>query len=504
MKFRSDSLRSRLLAGIVVACGASSVPDILKPAYAQVAAAGKAKPAAYIEIKMGDAFTDASARREKQQTKSSMLKGTISYNKKEVEDYYKGVIIPQLTSLKHPEDANDARKEMVEDCDRAEKASDSVLNEFNNMIFGYMSTLAEGNFQPSATINATLVIGNLNSSRAKGSAPPVPFRNAQPQLLKLFAAGKNDGIRAAALQGLDRHIELTGGAQEIADLFLAFLRSSKPAQRNLRSDAWMRGRVVEMLLKIKLKKESQTELIQYATKSLANPITNPLLLEKALMVVGSFPATELPPDPSGPMIGNSLQYLLVKAKDWRNEVNEAHAFKEGGGDASEDMADPVESAEVEVGSEEEGMAVRKKKEKPKAAVSSYGKQSNDVKTKRRWMHELLEPIRLGLAGSKFGPLPPEFKSGLAATLAESYASQEMHKFLKAMNELQEALNSSTIADRSGLAAETIPKVDAMISSAEMLQRIIAIQPVEPNVPEPVAPTTPAPAPDSVTVNPTPR
>ncbi len=301
--------------------------------------AAKPNPPAYDKYDVSEAMRNPATLKEKQGAKNAMLKGAVAYNKQDVEAYYKGYLLPMLTFPSKPEAGNSARLEIAADIMQAEKAGDNVMNEFNAILFTEMKKIAEGNYQPSAGIIATKMLGSLNKTRAKGNVAAEPLSAATAPLLALSLAGRNDGIRAAALAGLERHIDLQSGAwpdatrQVLTDRLLASLKVDRPATRNVRSDAWLRGRTIELLLKVKHAKEA--ELYQYALDVLANPSTHPLLIEKALLVTGQYPKSQVAQTIANPAVSNSLTYLVTRVNGWMKEVGETQISATMGGDSAE-------------------------------------------------------------------------------------------------------------------------------------------------------------------------
>jgi hypothetical protein len=291
-------------------------------------------------------------------------------------------------------------------------------------------------------------------------------------LLGLAENGKNDGIRAAALSQLDRYIDYYGSTwpdanrQVLADKLLALLKAPKPAARSARADAWLRGRTIELLLKIKHAKES--ELYQYAIDVLANPKTEPILVEKALLVTGQYPKASFSPSLINPVVSNPLVVLVARVKSWKKEVGETFQSVGGGGDdaASDAPADDGNAAMIDDAGDAEGMVKKAPKKKVEPKVNPYAKQAADVINKRRALHEILEIMRYGFTGSRIGPLPTDSKSGLALHLPEGDSQEVMTEVLTTLKDLQDTINSPTITDRTSLGNEANPKVDAMINAIE--------------------------------------
>ncbi len=498
---RSIVFSKWLKVGVAAACLGGALVILSVSALAQEA--GKAKPVAYEKYDVSESMKDANFRKEKKSNKEGILKGAVAYNKQEVDSYYKGYLLPLLTLESSPEYGNIARSEILGDIERAEKTNaekpgDNGLNELNILLSSEMKKIAEGNYQPSAAIIATQILGRLNKSRPKGLAPE-PLVSTVGTLLILCENGKNDGIRASALAGLERHIDYFAGSwpddkrQLLADRLLAALKAARPATRSARADAWLRGRTIELLLKIKHAKEA--ELYQYAVEVLSNPKADPILTEKALLVTGQYPLSQVAPPLVNPAVANPMRLLVARVSAWKKEVGEAQ-FQGGGGDPDSANMAAEDTAMIEepLGGEEGGI-VRKAKIKAPPKVNPFAKQAADVVNKRRALHETLEIIRYGFTGTRMNnlPLPTELKAGLSLLVPKGDNQEVIGEVMIALKDLQDAINSPTITDRTSLATEAGPKADALLGAVEFFLN----QLTQPSQATPADPAV-APAPGSVT------
>ena len=131
-----------------------------------------------------------------------------------------------------------------------------VARGLTSLTFGSMKAVATGNHHPSARIAATVVLGSLLSKPADLSRklPPVPYKNALPVLVSLYENKKNaDGIRAAALRGIHRHVLYTfntmpGGAKKKLMTLMNELLDSKTSKgRSLNAHAYLQRYAVDVL-----------------------------------------------------------------------------------------------------------------------------------------------------------------------------------------------------------------------------------------------------------------
>jgi len=166
------------------------------------------------------------------------------------------------------------------------------------------------------------------------------------------------------------------------------------------------------------------------------------------------------------------------SKEWKKRLGDAQYLATGGGSGDADGGSPMnvnEPGANDPGNDDAPGRKKKPASKKEVKVTHFDKQSEDVKSKRRALHELLEIVRVGFVGSdsKFGALPSELKIGFALLIPEGDDRVLMTDVLTAIKDLQFALNNPSISDRTTLATETIPKLDALIQTSEIMISVLA-------------------------------
>ena len=148
-------------------------------------------------------------------------------------------------------------KESTDLLARAQRSNrPQVAFQLMKYIYDGMKKVAEGNYHPAARINALLVLSRMDSRPADNSSrtPPIPLANARPILLAQYQKEDNpDGVRAAALQGLHRHVMY--GFRAISDADKATLRTAMdellqaepPAGRSAEAHAYLQRFAVDIL-----------------------------------------------------------------------------------------------------------------------------------------------------------------------------------------------------------------------------------------------------------------
>jgi hypothetical protein len=148
-------------------------------------------------------------------------------------------------------------KECTDLLSRAQRSNrPQVAIQLMRYIYDGMKKVAEGNYHPAARINALLVLSRIDTRPADNSTrtPPIPLPQALPILLAQYQNEANpDGVRAAALQGLHRHVMY--GFQNIsptdkATLMTAMtglLQAEPPQGRSPEAHAYLQRFAVDML-----------------------------------------------------------------------------------------------------------------------------------------------------------------------------------------------------------------------------------------------------------------
>lgn len=148
-------------------------------------------------------------------------------------------------------------KEMTGLLGRAQRSNrPQVAGAMMRYIFDGMKKVAEGNYHPAARINALLVLSRIDSRPADNATrtPPIPLAQTLPILIAQYQNEANpDGVRAAALQGMHRHV-MYGftrmSANDKATVMKAMadlLQADPPADRSPEAHAYLQRFAVDML-----------------------------------------------------------------------------------------------------------------------------------------------------------------------------------------------------------------------------------------------------------------
>ena len=141
-------------------------------------------------------------------------------------------------------------------------------------VYRGMSAIANGNYHPPARIAATLVLAKLDLGQPAQNQPPRIIPQVIGDLLTLYSDESNDeGVRAAALQGLHRQVgfgfgQLTDAArQQVAAEMMKLLDSPPPPTRSPEAHAYLQRFAVDLLRVLKQPDDTElaTKLVSIST-----------------------------------------------------------------------------------------------------------------------------------------------------------------------------------------------------------------------------------------------
>lgn len=484
-----------MIVGVAVVLGSEAISSLFAQAPAASkapGAAGKAAPVGYTALK----FAPEAERAEKKKEKDEMVKGAAPFDQRKIQAYYVGYLFPAMTNTETLEKTNIARAEIMLDIEQAEKAGDAVNGQFGDLMVSLCRGLASGPFHPAASINAVLLLNRLNKGKPKGGISE-PNDKAKDLLLELSVRGTNDGVQAAALAGLERHAEYGSKAWDeafrsrVANELINSVKGPAPPKRLARSEAWLKGRKLEILAKFKHPMEA--EVYQLALASLAEKTSDSILIEKSLNVDGSYPPLGNPnPELTKKALANAASFTKSKVLSWQKWVRESQSFAPFVEQPKKAEPKAKSNPNLNVDADGGGGAMAdgeagggKAKSKASAKNNPFADMPPDVKQKRRALHELLENVRFGFSGTRFGNLPASSTTGLAMLVTDAEQAQILRDILADIKDLQDALNKPTLSDKTILDLETGPIIDKLGRDVDDFLTVLGFEPTP--APEPTVP-----------------
>lgn len=172
--------------------------------------------------------------------------------------YYQKYLFGKLMDPAYVAEYGSVMQAMLNDLDRAQKNRSPAVKIISGWIVSGASSIAAGNYHPAARVNATLLLAYVDDEAADRGAnrptvPAPPAPGALTPLVLLYRADTNpDGVRAAALQGLKRHVMLGAVTNPqhktgIAALMLQLAESQPPAGRSPEAHAFMQRYALDIL-----------------------------------------------------------------------------------------------------------------------------------------------------------------------------------------------------------------------------------------------------------------
>ena len=286
-----------------------------------VAAGAGAKPVAgppkYKIAKVPDAVFEPSNVQRMQSAVAPLARGNAEVDARLSRAYF-GLYLPGLiTNPVHAVDANAAveslRKMQMQMEMRGEQAP---IDKFNDLVFRAMGRVAADNYYPPARVMAITTIGLLNQKPISltDQRPPEPYAAALPQLFRWATAeSEPDGVRAAALSGLRRHLTLSKVpprvASAIAGKMQALIEQPRPETRSADGHAYLQRLAVDILRSLsgERNKAFATRLVSIA----ADADQHDLIALHSAGAIGQMPATTLA---GSPQLATPQPMLLAWSK----------------------------------------------------------------------------------------------------------------------------------------------------------------------------------------------
>jgi len=169
--------------------------------------------------------------------------------------YYQRYLFGKLKDPAHLADYGKIMQSMLDDLDRAHKNKSPAVRLLSTWIVGGAGAIAADNYHPAARVNAALLLAYVDDQAAdpRTNSPPKPAAAALMPMVQLYRTETNpDGVRAVALQGLLRHVQLGAVTDAryrtgIAGMMLQLAESDPPANRSPEAHAYMQRYAVDIL-----------------------------------------------------------------------------------------------------------------------------------------------------------------------------------------------------------------------------------------------------------------
>ena len=169
--------------------------------------------------------------------------------------YYQLYQFGKLMDASYVAEYGKITQSILEDLDRAQKQRSPAANTLGGWVVAGARAIATGNYHPVARVTSTLMLAQTDDQPAdlRAGRPPVPAAAALPVLVQLYRTETNpDGVRAAALQGILRHVQMGSVTDQrfrdgIAGIALQLIESNPPAGRSSQAHAFLQRYAVDIL-----------------------------------------------------------------------------------------------------------------------------------------------------------------------------------------------------------------------------------------------------------------
>ncbi len=261
----SDDRRVRVarwLFALMVGAVAVSMASPLfaqAPAAAPAAAAPAANPAGYLSDKLNPQLLSRQVVLQMEQARKEGISKADFSDKWEkfaaFDAYYRKYVLGKFRDAEFLGDLGTLTQSLLEDNERAARVGAPAAPYINRYILEIAAGISTKNYHPAARVNATLLLALLDDAPENPSTktPPTPSASALKPLVQLYNnEGFPDGVRAAALYGIARHVSLGAikNPQQKAFIVKAMkdlLQTPAPAGRSADAHAYLQRYAVDIV-----------------------------------------------------------------------------------------------------------------------------------------------------------------------------------------------------------------------------------------------------------------
>jgi hypothetical protein len=371
---------------------------------------------------------------------------------------------------------------------RAVRSQTPAAGNLMRWLYGGLKPVAMGNYQPAARINAIGFIFRLAKPPAERGGLPRPYPFVLKDMKEIYLDTSNpDGVRAAALQGLDRYVRYTPtdkidqtSKQELTQAMTQLLESDAPVGRDEMAHAFLQRYAVNILTNLSTDASLGKQLVSISTKeSCPNLIalhsaaaianlpgkmtegdveTKEVLMQWAKRVLRSYESElarlqSLDKKKTAARQPAPPESFLKETKDPNDQVAARPMGGMGGMAGMEMMMEDDMYGmddDMQMDMEMSGMDMMGMMGGGMRMMSAEAKQPAEIVASRKKLNYVLQQILLGVTGS--GKLVEELETmqtpstGLMAS-APAKNLEDVKKWLQAINDLAAQLNDTTIGAR---------------------------------------------------------
>ena len=452
---------------------------------AMIATRASGQQKKYAEIPMHKAFENERTAKAIQSEAKSFA-GTGNGRGNYVNAYFGLYVASKMTQqpdgLKEMDKLTQEMRTLLSRAQRSGNAT--VYAQLSKYIFDAMKKVAAGDHHPAARINAIQILSRLDRVPADTSSrrPPEPLMQVLPVLLNLYEDDSNvDGVRAAALHGIHRHVSYNfakinpAGRTKLASVMNDLLESDPPANRSPEAHAYLQRFAVDMLDSMRPPQDPNLgmKLISISTEP-KKPNLIALYSASRLGAMGDVMKGKVA-DPD-PILKGWLKRVLEayqtevarleqleRPAAARTQPPKPESFlvvekKDDKATAAASMMDDeaaygMMDMEMEMGMDEMEMEMMGGMDGMEAAMmmsmggaQEAAPQPPEVRASRRMLNSVLQQIQVGATGTPKPGIPSRNPGGLLLAVAPEKA-QAVKDWVTAMEPIITELNDELLDDR---------------------------------------------------------
>ncbi|MEO1615649.1 MAG: hypothetical protein AAFV88_07375 [Planctomycetota bacterium] len=194
-----------------------------------------------------------------------------------IRNYFSQYVPAKITQIDSLHQVNQVMGHARQTFNRAVRSGKPAARNLRSWLYSGLKPIALGNYHPAARINAINFIASLEAPAQRGGLPK-PYSIVLTDLWPLYSdASNSDGVRAAALCGIERYVKLTETkdidatiAGELKTAMNELLTSPAPADRDPLAHAFLQRYAVDILRYLNSDAELGKQLVSISTED-ANP-----------------------------------------------------------------------------------------------------------------------------------------------------------------------------------------------------------------------------------------
>ncbi len=313
-----------------------------------------------------DKILDTVQREARTYSQARDLASVSDKTKRIAETYFSRYLPAKITQLDSTHQINGLMEHATGSMQSALRMQSPAAGDLMRWLYAGLKPVAMGNYLPAARINAIHFISHLDRPAQRGGVPqPYPF--VLKDMRQIYDGANNpDGVRAAALQGIERFVRYTptnqipaADREALTQAMTDLLQSDPPGGRDPLAHAFLQRYAVSILSNLSTDASIGKQFVSVSTKD-----TNPdLIALHSAAAVGTLPGKMQQGDVETREVLKQWAKRILKA--YQNEIARLEAMEKQTSTSRfqppspesfvRETKDPNERAVPRMGGMEEGM-----------------------------------------------------------------------------------------------------------------------------------------------------